>query len=487
MGKLKEAETQSNTTVQSKEVAQILDRINMERVNERYSLSGLSEAIGKSNSYLGQVMRGDIDMTLDTLIEISKVLTRKEAPDIRNWFAKEVKSSYQITRWYDGKVDKADAPSRILRTAAIENEKHDFYSLFDPRAAKQSFITDFQMLLIKHHENIETKRHYHLGDEFMFSLEGVFECNILKRDTKNRLKKGQKDEDRYESIHFADSDETTDYVWLEAWIPHQIVNVSKEKSAWSLNIYYDPHGEGGVYDFDNGDDDPEQPSGRRKDHQERFVDSRTNYEAVKTGIGIRLEKLRLKAGMSWDSFLKRCKSLDETGTFKMSRLSLQRLEAGQTNPSLEQIILFAKALDVPPTDFIPPVRVVESGKVAELPLHTGPGLVSNGRKRPEARRLISDKVNSSLEVQVLDFAENDVYDLTYNDHDVSFFVERGQLDVTIEVVTEIEDNERLKTVKQITLDKWATIYLRKRTRYTLTARNNTRVLLVHKRFEENEV
>lgn len=452
------------------EIDALLKLLAKKRTDGNLTQADLSQKIEKSLSYIGQIERGDIELTLDTLIAICKSLN--EDANLADWIKESKPVNYQIT---NGDFSAKDGPSRVSRYG-LDNDNFEYYSLLDPKYGEQMIITDFQMSLMKLPSNHPTLKHYHWGDEFTLTLEGTFKCRFLSFEkTNNRAP-------YWEPIVLSGSPDTLDYFWIEAWLPRYYE--AGDDGAWVLHIFFDPRGGGGLYS-----QSLDEPSSHYSRDQIHIINesnqNKLSFDAIKTGIGIRLKRARLKANMSLEILAERCQAIDPH--IKISKSSLTRIENGEMNPPLALLFVLTKALDIKRESLVPPLITSDCGRIKEKQEENEKYYQCARRKK-----LISDNVNSALDVEILEFdSESGFNPMYFPDSDVALFIldgivefrfwETGDKDKELEI-NNISSDPTIPYEFRI-LKKWSTVYIKNKRIHSISALTPARVLLASKKYK----
>lgn len=455
---------------EAKETDALLELLVQKRTDRNLTQADLSKRIGKSLSYVGQIERGDIELTLDTLITICKAMN--EHANISDWIKESKPANYQVT---SGDFAAKNGPSKVVRYG-MDNENFDYYSLLDPKSSEQMIITDFQMALLKYPPNHPTPKHYHWGDEFTLTLEGELKCGFLS------FEKSSNRDPYWEPVALTSDPNTLDYFWIEAWLPHYYE--AGAEGAWGLHIFLDPRGEGGLYSYPQDESSPS--SGDQvhiidESNQEKL--EKLSFDAIKTGIGIRVKRGRLKADMSLETLVERCKAIDPD--IKVSKSSLTRIENGEMNPPLGLLFVLTKALDIKRSNLIPPSKMSDFGKIKDKE-----GEKEKHYQCTRRRKLISEDVNAAIDVEILEFVEGAGFKPKhFPDRDIALFVLDGIVEFRFWETGDKDKNEEEENIRKNSLPhdeskilkKWSTIYVKNKRIHTIGALTSAKVVWVSKK------
>lgn len=432
----------------SDKTVQLIRRIQSLRKEQGITQSDLSLKIGQAESYIGQIEQGRSAFEIGALQKITTALGLK---DLFEWYEYGNSSDYQLTK---GDIKNIAGPSLIQRNS-MDNKHFKYYSLFDPVNNSPGIDTDFEMILMNYSVNVPTKKHFHAGDECSIVINGILETSYLSFD------RGSNRSPEWESNILEKYSPSSGFFWIKSWIPH--FYTAKKEDTWVLHLFHDPKGESGIYKYHSNQNDSDKTDGSVFIIDENNIND-YSYDAVKTGIGLRLRRRRMQAELSIKELVKRCNTISRN-TIKPS--TIKGIESCTTNPTIDKIHVISEALGIDPRKLLPNMTNFNYSLFADstsiAPIYSS-----------EDTKSLLDNVSSRLAINILTINSKTPIKHESFPQDRAVFVLKGCLNFKnygrLSEETEYKNQETI-----VTND---TIYIRKNCRHTLQAETPTATILL---------
>lgn len=414
----------------------IKKREKYENGNESMTQSELSKKISKTKSYIGQIERGNIELSYDSFCKLASFY-KMDPQAFFEELIKPISPLFTITR-FKSKSAK-DKPTEVYRYGQDGNNLH-FYSLLDPVENEQKIVTDFQINIVVFGQDSETEKHYHLGDEFSLVLDGELHFSLFTFD---HLKSGWMD------VHEMYAPEM-DYICFPAYIPHFY---KSDTEAILLTILNDPRGESGLYSYKEE---------RKNSSQIKYKEDKSKSSSVFNGLGFKLKYHRLETGLSINELAER------TG---LSSATISRLEKNEVTPSLKQLLKISLiGLDIKPTELFGSEQMNEGA------------LIKSGGLKSQKTDFELGRGNLTIKAQL--FKNSTITKFLKVEKDLAIFVVNGQTTVHFGDASNLENETNLGEDNQShfhhILLEWDTIYVTKGAIIAFEYHKDSRILVIQK-------